>query len=398
MYSDSKEIRRVSPNLSLRRSPERKYKQRRFSQEKLSSSNYNYSSIRYKPITRCCYCCCPCRCYHFCCNCYCNPCYKLNYDYNNIQSIDKSSSPYFNKTDNINSSTAIGSTKNQTYPNPNIENQNLEGSLNQPKPNPNMENQNNEDFKNQSNPDQSSINQNNKDIINENNQNPDSMNQNDEQNKFNEFLKKLMEVESKIEDAKIGLVPHPDFICDDIFTLFESNNKGYLDEEDLKNGLNLIGLNVPDEDIKLLMKRFDLQKAGHISYADFFDMIVPFEKMYRLKVERRNPTSASPSPEDFSPNTKNGLGELFNLIISSEKEINEMRKELENMKINLRDIFSLIDKQQNGALSNKDFIEYLENNNMINNIREADLLFIRLDKNRNGKIDYSELEDEIQAL
>ena len=75
-----------------------------------------------------------------------------------------------------------------------------------------------------------------------------------------------------------------------------------------------------------------------------------------------------------------------------------MRKELENMKINLRDIFSLIDKQQNGALSNKDFIEYLENNNMINNIREADLLFIRLDKNRNGKIDYSELEDEIQAL
>ena len=24
----------------------------------------------------------------------------------------------------------------------------------------------------------------------------------------------------EIEDAKIGLVPHPDFICDDIFTLF----------------------------------------------------------------------------------------------------------------------------------------------------------------------------------
>ena len=30
--------------------------------------------------------------------------------------------------------------------------------------------------------------------------------------------------------------------------------------------------------------------------------------------------------------------------------------------------------------------------------KDADLLFIRLDKNRNGKIDFREVEDEVQTL
>ena len=42
-----------------------------------------------------------------------------------------------------------------------------------------------------------------------------------------------MEIESKIEGAKINLAQNPDFNCDDAFVLFESNNKGYLDENDI---------------------------------------------------------------------------------------------------------------------------------------------------------------------
>ena len=30
--------------------------------------------------------------------------------------------------------------------------------------------------------------------------------------------------------------------------------------------------------------------------------------------------------------------------------------------------------------------------------KDADLLFIRLDKNRNGKIDFREVDDEVQTL
>ena len=43
-------------------------------------------------------------------------------------------------------------------------------------------------------------------------------------------------------------------------------------------------------------------------------------------------------------------------------------------------------------------IVYFTNNGLLDNNNEANLLFIRLDKNRNGKIDYPEVEDEFQTL
>jgi Ca2+-binding EF-hand superfamily protein len=236
------------------------------------------------------------------------------------------------------------------------------------------------------------------------NKNPQLQNENKyfsyEQNQFNDFLKKLMEAEAQIEDAKINLSLNPDFNCEDAFRLFEENDKGYLDENDLKYGLNLIGLKPSDQDIKLLMKRFDLQKSGGINYADFFDIIVPFEKNYRLRVEDRMPNSCCPcrSLEAFSSRTINELRDLFNLIINLENEINNMRKMFGTLRLNLRDIFGNVDTSNKGFFTSEELIEYLDNNQILMNVRDADLLYIRLDKNRNGKIDYSEVEDEIQTV
>ena len=41
---------------------------------------------------------------------------------------------------------------------------------------------------------------------------------------------------------------------------------------------------------------------------------------------------------------------------------------------------------------------YLQKECLLGDQKDADLLFIRLDKNRNGKIDYKEVEDEVQTL
>ena len=43
-------------------------------------------------------------------------------------------------------------------------------------------------------------------------------------------------------------------------------------------------------------------------------------------------------------------------------------------------------------------LNYLEKNNLLkDNENEWDLVFIRFDKNRDGKVDYWELEDELMA-
>ena len=398
MYCDPSETR-ISQNLSLRKSPERKYNPR------LSSLSTNYNtSTRCRPIYscypyRCCYnyccnCCSCCLCCHCYCCCYCCRNGYLHYDYNSLNSSNDLNRPY----------------SNRNYLNEYKNNEEEKDKENEKKDEEQNEGQQNEEEQNEEEQNEEEQNENINSLSNQGNsktqinQNPPIPKQNTyfsyEQNQFNDFFKKLIDVESKIEDARIKLASNPDFNCEDVFRLFETYSKGYLDENDLKKGLNLIGVNASDQEIKLLMKRFDLQKSGHINFADFFDIIVTFEKNDRDRIEARNPNSKYPynNKDNLSPNVINGLKELFNLIINSENEINNMRKTFGTLRLNLRDIFGLLDKDNKGNFTIDELVEYLVNNHITDNKRDIDLLFIRLDKNRNGRIDFSEIEDEIQTI
>jgi Ca2+-binding EF-hand superfamily protein len=209
-----------------------------------------------------------------------------------------------------------------------------------------------------------------------------------------------MITESQIEDAKVSLALRPDFNCEDAFRIFELNGRGFIDECDLKCGLNLIGIFPTDHEVRLLMKRFDLQKQGVLNYADFFDMLVPFEKEYRTMVENRCPNSCCPCrcPDIFCFSTLCSLKNVFNLIISRENDINNNRKLFGTLRLKLRDIFALLDYPHRGYFSNNDLVVHLQKNGIFTTNKDADLLFIRLDKNRNGNVFYDEIEDELQTL
>ena len=206
--------------------------------------------------------------------------------------------------------------------------------------------------------------------------------------------------ESQIEDAKVSLALNPDFNCEDAFRIFELNGRGFIDECDLKCGLNLIGIYPTNQEIRLLMKRFDLQKTGRLSYADFFDMLVPFEKEYRTLVENRLPNSCCPCrcPDIFCFSTLCSLKNVFNLIINAENDINNNRRLFGTLRLKLRDIFGLLDYPCRGYFTNNDLIVYLQNKGIYSSNKDADLLFIRLDKERNGNVYYREVEDELQTL
>ena len=333
MY-DSQEISKISKNLSLRLSPERKY------------------GPDVTSCPRCC--CCPCKC---CYSCYCCPCTCFLHS----PSRERSSSPFGN-------SSTLNSLKNKYTQN----SSNLIGSAN---------------FETQKSP---------KTINNLFLNNYNAY----EKAQFNDFIRKLMSVESEIEKLKMELSLNPDFNCEDVFRIFELDSRGFLDKEDLKYGLNLLNIYPTDHELRLLIKRFDLLKQGVIRYEDFFDIIVPFEKEYRSMVEERLPRSCCScrSIDVFSLSTITFMKNLFNLIINAENQINNMRRTMGTLRIKLRDIFGLIDYMRRGYFDNNDLLEYMKKEGIIFDDKDVDLLFIRLDKNRNGKIDYREIEDELQTL
>ena len=335
MLYDSQEISKVSPNLSLRLSPERKC-----------------SPCRYPCICVTCHCT-PCRCCKIChylpCRCFlhyspircCSPCHT-------IRPCSPCHIPVRRPCSPIKTTSSLMGSTNATYNSP-------------------------------------------KKRINYNEY---------EERQFNDFLRKLMMAESQIEDAKVSLALNPDFNCEDAFRIFELNGRGFIDENDLKCGLNLIGIYPTNQEIRLLMKRFDLQKTGKLSYADFFDMLVPFEKEYRTLVENRLPNSCCPCrcPDIFCYNTLCSLKTVFNLILNCENDINNNRRLFGTLRLKLNEIFRLLDYPARGYFTNNDLIVYLQNKGIFSSNKDADLLFIRLDKERNGNVYYREVEDELQTL
>ena len=68
------------------------------------------------------------------------------------------------------------------------------------------------------------------------------------------------------------------------------------------------------------------------------------------------------------------------------------------MRLQLKVIFALIDKTGKGFFDIDELMVYLVDNNLAENNKGDDLLFIRLDKNRNGKVDFTLIDDELQTL
>ena len=222
----------------------------------------------------------------------------------------------------------------------------------------------------------------------------------EELSQFVDFLGLLMEIESKIEDMKIDLAQFPDFNFEDIFRIFEVDGKGYIEPEDLKQGLRLLGLNPSTFDIKLLMKRFDLNHQNLLSYTDFFDMIVSFEKKTRNNVQIRPPNSCCPckSPDIFECDTLIAIKNLFKFIIECEREINLRRAGFDSLRSKYSEVIKFLDYSKRGVINRSDLKLYLTQFNKFTTSKECDLLFIRLDRMRAGEVGINEIENELMYL
>ena len=222
----------------------------------------------------------------------------------------------------------------------------------------------------------------------------------EELSQFVDFLGLLMEIESKIEDMKIDLAQFPDFNFEDIFRIFEVDGKGYIEPEDLKQGLRLLGLNPSTFDIKLLMKRFDLNHQNLLSYTDFFDMVVSFEKKTRNNVQIRPPNSCCPckSPDIFECDTLIAIKNLFQFIIECEREINSRRAGFDSLRSKYSEVVKFLDYSKRGVINRSDLKLYLTQFNKFTTSKECDLLFIRLDRMRRGEVGINEIENELMFL
>ena len=220
-----------------------------------------------------------------------------------------------------------------------------------------------------------------------------------ETGQFNEYLKVLMKVENDIERGKIELALCNDFNFNQAFAIFDRDSKCCLNFDDFKEGIYLLGLEPKDDEILLLFNRFDPLKCCNINCDNFIHVLLPCDSLYRNQMERKMTMENTLSCcNSFSYETKLFFKNLLKLIISGEKKLNKLREGNLNVNISLRNIFGLIDTRGAGYFYENDLKKYLIENGIFTDDKSCTLLFLKLDKNNDGKVDICEMEDEFKPI
>ena len=318
-----------------------------------------------------------------------------NLNYNNT--LEQNFITNNNKNNNLTNEFKKSRNNNQKYYNyPDNYNNNVNNKNND------NNDKNNDSYVNQFDTNDNIINsyENYKNIQNESlNKNKENKSQYGE-SEFINYLKIAMLHESKVEKLKIDLSLRIDFNWEEVFRIFEIEGRGFLSKEDLIIGFNKFGIYPKDLDISLLLKRYDLKKEGYISYPNFFELIVPFSKYHRIMVDKRiiKDENLSVNPNDFSEGTLNCIRNLFVTIFNGEFILNKIKENFASLKIKFSDIFNLLDPFGDGYIGEKELAIFMQKNEMFNNSNDCDLLFLRLNKLRNGKIEFQEMCEEIEPL
>ena len=216
---------------------------------------------------------------------------------------------------------------------------------------------------------------------------------------FINYIIECINVEKQIEKEKINLSSKYDFNIENIFQIFDINNQNFVSNDDLINGFKLFNIYLSENDIKLIKRRLNKKKLDNFFYSDFFDLFIPYDKKRRNLMEKKKPSTFIPEynkTDVFLISTKRLINNLINLIISSENYIQNLRKKLFYSIKEIKNIFENIDKGGLGNINDVDLNNFLKIKGININDYDSSLLFIKLDKDKNGKVQCWELINELQ--
>ena len=212
------------------------------------------------------------------------------------------------------------------------------------------------------------------------------------------------------------IISRNDFDINNIIFLFCKN-----DEEKIKYNyfFEKLNLSLNHFEKELLLRRIDLVKKGYFSKSELFDFFVPFNKIYRENFENdfldnNNKENKYNINFDISKGTMIYINNLVNVVLKAEKDINSKKIAFDRDNILIENIFDeisniniekkIINIEEKSEIYNDYFnkeklFKYLnEKLNIKLTDNELDLLIVRFDKLKRGKIKFLEFSDEMKYI
>eukprot|EP00347_Sterkiella_histriomuscorum_P004864 403358796 len=229
-------------------------------------------------------------------------------------------------------------------------------------------------------------------------------------------LQELIFIDSQAEDLKIKLALKQDFTLIDAFGLLDVRGKGYLDPIELREQLyQLSRTRYTLDDMELIFQKYNRQADRKMRYTDFARAMMPIDQYYakmqslkRVQYHKKNMEQLRDASED-----RDGsliiLLRLWDQLILNERKAEQIRRDIyQRYRLNMRNLFSLIDSERDGYLTYSEVIKMKNTNidlqvmhmfkecNQQLSINDFEYLRNRFDSDQDGKISFEEFECELQ--
>jgi Ca2+-binding EF-hand superfamily protein len=217
------------------------------------------------------------------------------------------------------------------------------------------------------------------------------------------YFKDVIELEINLEGNKERFSLQPDVTVSNLYKIFDKEFCGSISMFQMRD--NLLGLDVfvNIDEVKLLFKRYNSSNSGkfrynmknNISYNDFSEMILPQKYEYSKLIQRREISSTS----SLSYDTRFKFSNLLKTIIENEKNVELFRKLLNaNIFFNSIKAFNLIKPKYRDYITITDLQLFFRMNSVNVLGAEVELLFRRLDKNRDGVVSCQEVMNNLKLV
>ena len=101
----------------------------------------------------------------------------------------------------------------------------------------------------------------------------------------------ITKFEREIENDKQVIARRPDFNLDASFSLFAATSMEKINYETLQAGLQLLECACTKDEAKLLIKRYDSDGDGKLSFWEFANIFLPINLELRQLLETKKPSS-----------------------------------------------------------------------------------------------------------
>lgn len=207
-------------------------------------------------------------------------------------------------------------------------------------------------------------------------------------------------MEKELEDAKVRLASQSDFNLMDAFQTVDKGAKGAVSGAELVDNLGDLGMYANRDNLYLFVRRYDNDNDGRIMYSDFCNAFTPKSSYHSNLLNGRRAFYMHQAHSDrrdyFTRDTRDLFLKTWRVHLTVEESAEFLRKRLgRRPRFSAHDAFSAVDADKNGYLTRDEFSDILKEYGFYATSEEISWLIDRYDKNRDGRISYSEFLDEI---